>query len=813
MAEELKEAGNKVVPVDIVAEMKESYIDYAMSVIIARALPDVRDGLKPVHRRILYAMHKMGLTAGAKFRKSATVVGEVLGNYHPHGDIACYDALVRLTQEFNMLHPLVQGQGNFGSLDGDPPAAMRYTETKLAALSNLLLDDIEKETVDFVPNYDNRLLEPALLPAAFPNLLVNGTVGIAVGMATRVPPHNLGEVMDALVHLLENPEAAAEDLFKFVKGPDFPTGGVIYNEQDIFHAAATGRGGVLLRGETEITEDKKGQSQIIITSIPYQVNKADLIVKIADLVREKKLEGIRDIREESTTLDDIRIVIELKQGVVPEKIRNALYKHTELETVFHYNLLAIVDGVPKLLSLKAMLTEFIKHRQVIVTRRAKFDLARAEERAHILEGLQRAIDIIDEIIATIRKSDDAAMARERLIKKFDFSEPQADAILEMRLQKLAGLEIKKVLEELAEKRGIIKELKALLGSPEKLRALIKTEFIKTRDSHAQPRRTKVVRHGVKEINIEDLVPEKENVLVLTAGGYVKRTDPEEYRVQRRGGVGVVDLDVKEEDMVTSLLVANSHSNLLFFTDRGKVYQIKMYELPEGKRATRGKALVNFLPLADNERVTAVLPVPKQTKSAGVMLVTKRGVGKKVLFENFADVRRSGIIAIRLDQGDALLAALLVSGGDEVLLATSAGQAIRFKEKDLRPMGRAAGGVRAMRLKGSDEIVAAGVVDEARRGGTLIVVSANGYGKKTKLAEYKTQSRGGSGLLTAKLTPKTGKLVGGRVIADEAELIAISKQSQVIRTPLREIPTLGRQTQGVRVMKLRPGDQLASLTYL
>jgi len=806
----------RIVPVDIVTEMKESYIDYAMSVIVARALPDVRDGLKPVHRRILYAMNQMGLTAQAKFRKSATVVGEVLGNYHPHGDVACYDALTRLTQDFSLLHPLVLGQGNFGSIDGDAPAAMRYTEVKMAPLAGDLLLDIEKETVDFVPNYDNRLKEPSVLPSAVPNLLVNGTMGIAVGMATKIPPHNLAEVMAALVRMIDEPEASAEDFAQLVLGPDFPTGGVIFNRADIAHAAATGRGGVLCRGEAEILDNGKSGSQIVISSIPYQINKAELIVKIADLVREKKIEGIRDIRDESTRLAEMRIVIELKSGAFPQKVLNSLYKHTELETVFHYNMLALVDGVPKLLSLKGMLTEFLKHRRTIVTRRAKFDLRRAEERAHILEGLKKAVDIIDAIIKTIRASADAEAAHAALVKKFDFTALQATAILEMKLQKLAGLEIKKVLDELGEKQKLIKELKALLADERQVLAVVRTEAEEIKKKYGQPRRTKIIAHGVKEISAEDLVPEKENVLVLTAGGYIKRTDPAEFRSQRRGGVGVVDLEIKEEDFVTLFLTANTHSDLLFFTNRGRVYQTKMYEIPEGKRATRGKSVMNFLPLGPEEIITSVLTVPKSVKSktGGVLLVTRRGVTKKVALQSFADVRRSGIIAIKLDDNDALVSAQIVGAGDEVILGSRRGQAIRFRESDVRAMGRTAGGVRGIKLGRGDEVVGASVIRPEAKGNNFLVMTARGYGKMTRLKEYKTQKRGGSGIKTAQLNPKTGDLIDGKVIdGPETEIVAISKQGQVIRTRLAEIPTLGRQTQGVRIMRLRDGDALASLTLL
>jgi len=807
-------AADKLVPVNIVTEMKESYLDYSMSVIVQRALPDVRDGLKPVHRRILFSMHELGLSASAKFRKSATVVGDVLGKYHPHGDSACYDALVRMAQDFSMRYPLVLGQGNFGSIDGDSAAAMRYTEAKMSRLTGDLLRDIEKETVDFLPNYDGSRQEPSVLPSAIPNLLLNGTFGIAVGMATKIPPHNFGELMEALIHLTENPKASSEDLLNFVTGPDFPTGGLIFNQADIRHAYATGRGGVLVRGEAEIIEPKAGNHQIIISSIPYQVNKADLIVKIADLVRDKKLDGIKDIRDESTK--EIRIAIDLKTGTYPQKILNALYKHTDLETTFHFNMLALVDGVPKLLSLKTILEEFLSHRQTIVMARTKFDLRKAEEREHILLGLKKALDHIDAIIKLIKKAKDTTEAHKNLIKEFKLSSIQATAILEMKLQRLAGLERQKVEDELKDKQRLIKELKAILASPAKIMKIINNEFKDLKEKYSDPRKTKVVKTGVKEIKIEDLVPEKENVLVLTAGGYIKRTDPAEYRSQKRGGVGVIDLNMKEEDFVTIFLTANTHSSLLFFTDRGKSYQIKMYDVPEGRRATRGKSIMNFLALAPSERVTSVLALPKDLKQTdlSLLMITKQGVAKKVSAESFHDVRRSGIIAIKLAPGDELLSVSVVAKGDSMILATARGQAIRFKESDIRQMGRSAAGVRGIKLTKGDNVIGADTVKKDGDQGQFLVVASGGYGKKTKIKEYKIQKRGGSGIKTAKLTAKTGQLIGSRVIADDdSEIVAISKHGQVIRTKLAEIPSLGRQTQGVRIMKLRAGDGIASLTCL
>lgn len=813
-APKFERQGDEIIPVDIVKEMRDSYLDYSMSVIVGRALPDVRDGLKPVQRRILFSMHELGLTHAAKFRKSATVVGDVLGKYHPHGDSACYEAMVRLAQDFSLRYPLVAGQGNFGSVDGDPAAAMRYTEAKLSRLSAELLRDIEKDTVDFAANYDGTRQEPLVLPAVVPNLLLNGAMGIAVGMATKIPPHNLGELLDALVHLIDNPEATTEDLLNFVQGPDFPTGGVAYNQNDIRHAYSTGKGGVLVRGESEIVEPKAGNFQIIIKSIPYQVNKSELIMKIADLVHEKKIEGIRDIRDESTR--DIRIVIDLKGGIQPQKILNALYKHTELETVFHYNLLTLVDDVPRLLPLDGILEEFLKHRQTVVVRRTKYDLKKAEERAHILEGLKKALDHIDEIIKLIKKSADTETAHTNLMKTFKFSDLQATAILEMRLQKLAGLERKKIEDELKEKLNLIKELKAILADPKKVLSIIKSEFIQIKEKYADERRTRIVKGGVKEIREEDLVAEKEEVLVVTAGGYIKRTDPAEYKAQKRGGVGVIDVNMREEDFVTIFLTANTHDDLLFFTDKGKAYQIKMYDIPEGKRATRGKSVMNYLSLTPEEKITSVLALPKDLKMAkfSLMMLTRDGVAKKVSADSFKDVRRSGLLAIKLGAGDELLAVRPVDRGDEIMMSSRSGQAIRFKEADIREMGRAAAGVRGMKLKKGDSLIGAEVIKKDGQTGDYLVMSENGYGKKTKLKEYKAQKRGGSGIKTMSITKKTGPLVAVRVLdGNEEEVFAISKMGQVIRTPLSDISTLSRATQGVRIMKLREGDSLASLTCL
>lgn len=812
--EEPEAPRQSIVPINIVSEMKDSYLSYAMSVIVSRALPDARDGLKPVHRRILYSMHENGLTASAKFRKSAFIVGDVLGKYHPHGDTAVYDSMVNMAQEFSYRYPLVLGQGNFGSIDGDAAAAMRYTEAKMSKLSGELLRDIEKDTVDFRPNYDTTRKEPVVLPASVPGLLLNGTLGIAVGMATNIPPHNLGELIDACTHLVEHPDATTEDLLEFVKGPDFPTGGLVYGEKDLAHAYATGRGGVVCRGHAEIAELKSGQSQIIITSLPYRVNKADLITNIVDLVQEKKLEGIKDIRDLSTK--DIRVVIDLKNGVHPQKVLNYIYKHTQLESNFNFNMVALVDGIPQTLSLKSLLSEFLLHRREVVRRRTEFDLKKAKEREHILLGLKKALDHIDKVISIIRASKDTATAKTNLIKEFKFSDIQATAILEMRLQKLAGLERKNVELELKEKQDLIKELESLLASPKKILGVISEELGEIKEKYADERKSRIVKGGVKLINVEDLIPEKESVLVFTQGGYVKRTDPSEYRTQKRGGVGVIDMETKEEDLVTMLVTANTHHDLLFFTNLGKAYQMKMYDIPEGKRATKGKSIMNFLSLSSDEKVQSILPIPKEAKNQeglSLMLITEQGVGKKMSAESFKDVRRSGLIAIRLDKDDALKSALLVEKGDDVLLGSHNGQSIRFKESDIREMGRAAGGVRAMSLGKNDVVVSVDLIKKGDTDSAFLVMSQNGLGKKTPVKEYKVQKRGGSGVLTAKITPKTGKLIIGKVVKDEGEMVAISQKGQVIRVELSAIPSLGRQTQGVTVMKLRAGDSIASLTIL
>lgn len=805
---------DKMVPMNISTEMREAFIAYSMSVITSRALPDVRDGLKPVHRRILYAMSELGLSASAKFVKSSRIVGEIMGKYHPHGDSSIYGAMVVQAQDFKTRYPLIWGQGNFGSIDGDSPAAMRYTEAKMTKLAGELLRDIEKETVDFRPNYDATQSEPSVLPTAVPTLLLNGQMGIAVGMATNIPPHNLNEIIDATVATIDDGKITNEDLMEFVKGPDFPIGGIIYDKKAIAHAYATGRGPVVCRGEVEIVEQKNGSFQIVITSIPFEANKSNMIEKIANLVQEKKITEIKAMRDESTK--EMRIVFDLKAGANPQKVLNYLYKHTELESNFNFNMVALVDGTPQTLGLKDFLTNFISHRQVVVKRRTEFDLRKAEVRAHILEGLKIALDHIDEVIKLIKASKDTLEAKLGLMKKFKLSEIQALAILDMKLQKLAGLERKKIEDELKEVLALIAELKAFLASPAKMMKVIRGELIEIKDKYGDERRTKVVAKPVGSISDEDLIPDTNAALVYTAGGYIKRTDPSEYKSQKRGGVGVVDLDTKEEDVVTHLLTTSTHSDLLFFTDLGKVYQIKMYDIPEGRRATRGKSIMNFLSLGSDEKVTSILPVSKgsDSKDKSLFFVTKQGTIKKVPADSFASVRRSGLIAIGLHAGDTLLGTVMTQQGDSICLVTADGQSIRFAESDVRDMGRTAAGVRGIDLDKSDTVVGLGVVSQEMKNPTLMVMSDHGYGKRTDIEEYKIQKRGGSGIKTANVTDKTGPIVGAKIVTDEhSELIAISAKSQVIRTELESIPVLSRATQGVRVMKLREGDSLASLTLL
>ncbi len=805
----------------IVDEMSKSYLDYAMSVIVSRALPDVRDGLKPVHRRILYAMWSIGLRANVKFRKSATVVGEVLGKYHPHGDSAVYNSMVRMAQDFSMRYPLVRGQGNFGSMDGDNAAAMRYTEAKLAAISEEMLYDIEKNTVDFIPNFDGSHKEPRVLPAKLPNLLLNGTMGIAVGMATNIPPHNLRELASAINHLIENPEASVEDLAEFVKGPDFPTGGIIYDKKDILTAYATGRGGVVLRGKADIEEEKNGSFRIIIREIPYQVNKADLVEKIADLVKEKKIEGIKALRDESDK-DGVRVVIELKKDSYPKKILNSLYKNTNLQTTFHFNMLALVDGIqPRVLTLKMILEEYIKHREEVIKRRTQFDLNKAKDRAHILEGLMIALKNIDEVIKTIKASKDKEIAKVNLIKKFKLSEKQAVAILEMRLQSLANLEQKKIDDELKEKLQLIKELEAILKSVTKIRSIVKDELQVLVDKYGDERRTDVVPHGIKDFNFEDLVPNEETVVMMTRDGYIKRLEPDTFKVQARGGKGVVGLTTKEEDMVEFMFSSQTHNDVLFFTTKGRAFQLKVYEIPQSSRIAKGTPVVNFLQLLSGEQISSVLPLEKAIFSKYLFFATAKGLVKKVELEAFKNVRRNGLIAIKIKENDKLAWVKPTSGSDHIQLVSSKGQAIRFKEEDVRDMGRGAAGVIGIRLHGKDEVIGMGVAKtdkERKRNYQILTIMARGFGKRTDFNSYKVQGRGGSGIKTAKVTDKTGEITDAFLVNAESmedrDIIIISEKGQVIRTPFKSVSVLGRDTQGVRIMRFKADDdRVAGVTWV
>jgi DNA gyrase subunit A len=822
----------KVEQREIVQEMKESYIDYAMSVIVARALPDVRDGLKPVHRRILYAMGETGLRSNVKHRKSMSVVGEVLKSYHPHGDSAVYDSMVRMAQDFNMRYILIDGQGNFGSIDGDGAAAPRYTECRLSKIGEETLRDIEKDTVNFIDNYDGTTKEPTVLPSPLPQLLLNGTLGIAVGMATNIPPHNLTEVVDALIHMLDHPKAETNDLFQFIQGPDFPTGGIIYDQKEIISAYSQGKGSILMRGKADVIQRKDGSEKIVITEIPYQVLKSTLVEQMAELVSDKKVDGIKDIRDLSDR-DGMRVVIDVKKGYQPQRILNKLYKFTNLQKTFHLNLLALVDGIqPEVLSLVDVLKYFIEHRKEVVTRRTKFELEKAKERAHILEGLMIALKNIDAVIQTIKKSKDKEEAKVNLIKKFKLSERQAVAILEMRLQTLAGLERKKIEDELKEILEKIKELMAILKSPEKLKAIVKKEFQELKEKYGDQRRTKIIKGKLGEITEVDLVPLEETIVTLTTGGYIKRINPATYKIQKRGGKGIMGMKTMQEDIVEHFLCASTHDNLMFFTDTGKVFQTQVYEIPEGTRVARGRGLLNFLELSTEEKVLSLITTKAnknknektETPEKYLVMATKNGTIKKTSLEEFENVRKSGIIAIKLDKGDALKKVVKTTGEDDIILTTKQGIAIRFKEKDVRPMGRSASGVRGIKLKKGDEIIGMDVVAKSKEQMAndkekittgkryLLIVMENGYGKRTDISQYKTQSRGGSGIKTANITAKTGGIVMACILEEplnEEDLIVISRKGQVIRTETKSVSLLGRATQGVRIMRLEPGDKVAS----
>ncbi|MCL5237015.1 MAG: DNA gyrase subunit A [Nitrospirae bacterium] len=789
--------------ISIEEEMKVSYLDYAMSVIIGRALPEVRDGLKPVQRRILYAMFREGLLPGKKYSKSAGVVGEVLKKYHPHGDSAVYDAMVRLAQDFNMRYQLVDGQGNFGSVDGDPAAAYRYTEARLAKIAEELLADIDKETVDFTPNFDETTEEPVVMPTRVPNLLINGSAGIAVGMATNIPPHNLGEVVDGLVMLLDNPEVTIQDLMAVIKGPDFPTGAIIHGTEGIVNAYTNGRGLIKVRAKARIEKETRGDS-IIITELPYQVNKARLIEKIAELVREKRIEGLSDIRDESDR-DGIRVVLEVKRGEVAQIILNNLYKHTQMESTFGVIMLALVGGQPHILNLKRMLKLFLQHRRDVIMRRTRFELRKAEERAHILEGLKIALDHLDEIISLIRRSKNPEEAKTGLITNYPLSELQAQAILEMRLQRLTGLERDKIIKDYTETLKEIKRLKEILGSEALVSKIIKEELLEVRGKYADERRTEITA-AAADLTIEDLITEEEMVITVSHNGYIKRNPLSIYRSQRRGGKGLTGMETREEDYVEQLFIASTHDYMLFFSNLGRLYWLKIYQIPEAGRAAKGKALVNLLSLSEGERITTAINV-KDFKEGYLVMFTKAGIVKKTKLEEYSNPRAKGIIAVTLDNGDELIAVRRTDGENDIIIGTKKGLSARFKEDDVRSVGRTARGVIGIRLSKADEVVSANVVEERT---TLLTVTEKGLGKRTKIEEYPVHGRGGKGVISIKVVERGGNAVGLLQVKDEDEVVLITNGGKLIRTVAGKISVLGRNTQGVKLMDLDGEDKIVSI---
>lgn len=799
-------------PVKLEEEMQKSYMDYAMSVIIGRALPDVRDGLKPVHRRVLYAMYDLGNDWNKPFKKSARIVGDVIGKYHPHGDMAVYDALVRMAQDFSLRYPLIEGQGNFGSIDGDPPAAMRYTEVRMGRLAGELLADIEKDTVDFVPNYDGTLTEPAVLPARFPNLLVNGSSGIAVGMATNIPPHNLTEVVDATIALINNPEISMEELLKIMPGPDFPTGGFILGKSGIKEAYLSGKGIIQLRARALIERQKRTEKEaIVITELPYQVNKAKLLEKIAELVQEKKIEGIADLRDESDR-EGLRVVIELKREAVAQVILNQLFKNTQMQVTYGIIFLAIVHGQPLLLNIKELLQEFINHRREVVTRRTKFELAKAEANAHILEGLKIALDNIDKIINLIRSSKTPQEAKEGLMNRFGLSAAQATAILEMRLQRLTNMEREKINEDYREVIKLIARLREILSHERLLLNLIIEELQEIKEKYGDERRTEIVEEAL-DISLEDLIVEEDMVVTVSHSGYIKRNAISLYRSQKRGGRGKMGMTTKEEDFVEHLFVASTHSYILIFTDAGKVYWLKVHEIPQGGRLARGKAIVNLLNISPEEKITAILPVKEFAEGKYVFMATKQGIVKKTDLLAYSHPRSGGIIALSLDPGDELIAAGLTDGAKEILLSSREGKAIRFAEEETRPMGRTARGVKGIELSQGDYLVSMDIINPELRGGTILSVTEKGYGKRTPIEEYPRQSRGGKGVITIKTTERNGKLVGGQQIIEQDEVMLITDKGKIIRLPGGDISLIGRNTQGVKLIDLENGERVMAVTRL
>lgn len=809
MAEGIKE---KVVARYLEEEMKDSYLSYAMSVIVGRALPDIRDGLKPVQRRILYAMHELHLRYNQSYKKSARIVGECLGKYHPHGDIAVYDALVRMAQEFSLRYPLIDGQGNFGSIDGDPPAAMRYSEARMSRITDYILQDIEKKTVHFFPNFDNSLSEPEVLPAILPNLLLNGASGIAVGMATNMPPHNLGEVCDALSYLVDNPSASVKDLFKYIKGPDFPTGGIICGRTDILNMYKTGRGKLTVRAKAA-TEREKNKTQVVITEIPYQLNKTTLIEQIANIINEKKVEGISDLRDESDK-DGIRIVIELRRDAQADIILNQLYKHTSMEMTFGAIFLTLVNRRPQILSLKEMLSQHIHFRKEVIVRRTRFELEKAERRAHILEGLKTALKFLDQVVELIKKSKSPQDAKAALMKKFKLSEIQAQAILEMQLQRLCALERKKIDEEYLELLKTIESLKSILSSEKKQEALIKEETKELKERFADTRRTDIVTEK-EEIEIEDLIVEEDMVITITGSGYIKRMPLTSYRQQRRGGRGVTAMATAEEDFVEHLFVASSKDTLLIFTDEGKVHPLKTYEVPQGSRTSKGRAIINVLNLNSKEKITTVLSIKEFDPQHFVFMATQKGVVKRTTLDLFSNVRKSGINAISLEKGDHLVGAGVCEESDEIILATKKGLSIRFKMKDVRSMGRQAQGVKGIKLGKDDVVLGMALIKGAvkKDGFYILTATENGFAKRTPVDEYRLQSRGGKGIINIKLSPKIGEVKGLILVREDDEVVCITHKGVLIRTHINHIRVSGRSTQGVRVINLDKGDKLATIARI
>ena len=798
----------KVVPVNLGHEMKTSYIDYAMSVIVARALPDVRDGLKPVHRRILYAMQEAGMGSTKPYKKSARIVGEVLGKYHPHGDSSVYDAIVRMAQDFSMRHMLADGHGNFGSVDGDPAAAMRYTEVRMSKIAELMLQDIDKETVDFVPNYDESLKEPAVLPAKFPQLLVNGTSGIAVGMATNIPPHNMCEVIDGTLMLIDNPEATVEDLMTVIKGPDFPTAGMVLGSEGIRKAYTTGRGIIKLRANCHIETLSNGKNRIIVTELPYQVNKARLVEKIADLVRDKQIEGITALNDESDRTG-MRIVVDLRRDANANVILNQLYKHTQLQDSFGVIMLALVDGKPKVLNLKQVLHYYIAHQEDVITRRTKYELAKAEARAHILEGLTIALDYLDAVIAAIRESRTADIARNALMTSFKLSEKQAQAILDLRLQRLTGLEREKIEEEYQEVLKAIEAYKEILADEKKILGIIKKELTEVKNKYGDARRTRLTI-DTSEIDVEDLIAEEDVVITLTHGGYIKRIPLDTYRRQNRGGKGIRGMGTKEKDFVENLLITTTHHTILFFTNRGRVYHLKAYEIAEASRAAKGTAIVNLLQLESDENITAVIQVKGFKPGAYLFMATKKGIVKKTSLEEFQNLRKGGLIAVNLDEDDELIGVKFTNGHHDVILGTKWGMAIVFNEDDVRSMGRPARGVKGIRLVEGDAVIG---MDALNAAAEVLTVTAEGFGKRTQANEYRTQTRGGKGIINLKVTEKTGDVIGLRVVHESQELMLISTEGIVIRMNIADISRISRNTQGVKLMRAAENDRVASMAVM